>query len=432
MAAAPNAGMGLLNLGGCGAFLPTTQPNSRSVGGFLVPGKSFSALPVQWGLARKRGRVLDSRSSGAVATGKVGSGSSELRYIEKELTFSPTFTDYVKIMESVKLDRSKNLQGGDSDGQGSRRRFAGHGDRRAGGRYGDARSKSFERKRGPQMDRGSDRNRGSKLTKDESQKDVTGFMKKRAEGDAENNRRRLGEVEEYVQRRIVCGDSGTAGNTQSALQVKAKDTRGGMTVHQLARDKEGQSSTSEDFQERKIETFAVSRTPAPPSTSILSKKTGSVMEKEGFTSTISMNEQNFKYPRDTQFSDKDVNADSNFQRNKQRVKKLGSFVVRRFGEDDMNGKKHSLRKQHGYLETMPRQNQNGRSSDGLKYDKPEIIHMKRGENVKTGMLSRRDAKSTEFDDRAAFKTFEVFTDVRNRPRILRMEMEERIQKLASR
>jgi hypothetical protein len=58
--------------------------------------------------------------------------------------------------------------------------------------------------------------------------------------------------------------------------------------------------------------------------------------------------------------------------------------------------------------------------------------MKRGENVKTGMLSRRDAKSTEFDDRAAFKTFEVFTDVRNRPRILRMEMEERIQKLASR
>jgi hypothetical protein len=390
----------------------------------LVPGKSLSALPVQWGLARKRGRVLDSRSASAVATGEAGSGSSELRHIEKELTFSPTFTDYVKIMESVKLDRSKNLQGGDSDDRGSRRRFTGHGDRRSGGRYGDARSKSFERKMGPQMDRGSDRNRGSKLTKDESQKDVTGFMKKRAEGDAENNHRRLGEVEEFVQRRIVSGDRGTAGNTQSALQVKAKDTRGGMTVHQLARDKEVESSASEDFQERKIKTFAVSRTAAPPSTSILSKKTGTVMEKEGFTSTISRNEQSFKYPRDTQFSDKEVNADSNFQRNKQRV--------RRFGEDDMDGKKHSLRKQHGHLETMPWQNQNGRSSDGLKYDKPEIIHMKRGENVKMRMLSRRDAKSMEFDDRAAFKTFEVFTDVRNRPRILRMEMEERIQKLASR
>ncbi|KAL0908790.1 hypothetical protein M5K25_023299 [Dendrobium thyrsiflorum] len=34
------------------------------------------------------------------------------------------------------------------------------------------------------------------------------------------------------------------------------------------------------------------------------------------------------------------------------------------------------------------------------------------------------------ENRAAFKTFEVFTDVRNRPRVLRMEMEERIRNLA--
>ncbi|XP_077253320.1 pentatricopeptide (PPR) repeat-containing protein isoform X2 [Tasmannia lanceolata] len=33
-------------------------------------------------------------------------------------------------------------------------------------------------------------------------------------------------------------------------------------------------------------------------------------------------------------------------------------------------------------------------------------------------------------ERKAFKSFEVFTDVRNRPRVLRMEMEERIKKLA--
>ncbi|XP_043689718.1 pentatricopeptide repeat-containing protein At1g30610, chloroplastic-like [Telopea speciosissima] len=33
-------------------------------------------------------------------------------------------------------------------------------------------------------------------------------------------------------------------------------------------------------------------------------------------------------------------------------------------------------------------------------------------------------------ERAAFKSFEVFTDVKGRPRVLRMEMEERIQKLA--
>ncbi|CAL9174205.1 unnamed protein product [Musa hybrid cultivar] len=41
-----------------------------------------------------------------------------------------------------------------------------------------------------------------------------------------------------------------------------------------------------------------------------------------------------------------------------------------------------------------------------------------------------DVDGYDFEDRAAFKTFEVFTDVRNRPRVLRMEMEERIEKLA--
>jgi hypothetical protein len=54
--------------------------------------------------------------------------------------------------------------------------------------------------------------------------------------------------------------------------------------------------------------------------------------------------------------------------------------------------------------------------------------MQRGENVQPGKFVRRDS----IDDRAAFKTFEAFTDVRNRPRALQMEIEEKIQKLASR
>lgn len=48
-------------------------------------------------------------------------------------------------------------------------------------------------------------------------------------------------------------------------------------------------------------------------------------------------------------------------------------------------------------------------------------------------VSRADefgGRDIDDEDRAAFRTFEVFTDVRNRPRILRMEMEERIEKLA--
>ncbi|TVU35581.1 hypothetical protein EJB05_17479 [Eragrostis curvula] len=480
MAAAPNASMGLLNLGGCGVSLPTSQPNSSSAGGFLVPGRSVSVLPLRWGLARTRGRILDSKTASAEATGEASSGSSELRHIEKELTFSPTFTDYVKIMESVKFDRSKNLQDGDSDGRSSRRRFTGDGDRRSGGRSGDARSKSFERKRDPRMDRGNDGGRGSKLAKNESRQNVTGFVEKRAqvgaensrrrqgdveeyvprrtvrgdmrgsklainesqknfsgfverraEGDAENSQHRPGEIEEYVQRRIVCGDiRETGGNRQFTSHVKAKDTRGGMTVHKSARDEQARPGAHKDFQEE-IETFAVSRTSSPPSTSTLLKKTNSIMGKERFTGTRSMKEQKSKYPGDTKFSNDEISGDGNFQRNHQRVENLGrNVVVRGFGKNDMDCTKPTVRNRYGHVETMHRHN--GRSSDSLKYDKAELIHMQRGENVKVGKFARRDAKPTDIDDRAAFRTYEVFTDVRNRPRILQKEMEERIEKLASR
>ncbi|CAO2170972.1 unnamed protein product [Urochloa humidicola] len=305
MAPPSNASMGLLNLGGCGALLPTPQPNSSQGRGFLVPGRSIPVLPLRWCLTRKRGRVLDSRTDGAVSSGEAGAGSSELRHIEKELTFSPTFTDYVKIMESVKLDRSKNLHGSDSDGRSSRRRSMGDGDGQGDGRSGDARNKPYERNQGPQRDIRSDRGRGVKLAKDENGKDVTGFVERRAIGDVKNSRRGQGEVEEYVQRRIIRGDTGGNGsNGQLSSHVNAKDTRASMFGHQSARNRRTQSAGS-----------------------------------------------------------------------------------------DLEGQ--------------------------------------RGANVNMGKFLRRDTEATHFDDRAAFKTFEVFTDVRDRPRILQMELEERIQKLAS-
>ncbi|CAD6230369.1 unnamed protein product [Miscanthus lutarioriparius] len=388
MVAPPNASMGLLSLGGCGALLPTPQPNSCHGRGFLVPERSVSMLPLRWGLARKRGRVLDSRSDGAVAGGEVGAGSSELRHIEKELTFSPTFTDYVKIMESVKLDRSKNLHGTDSDGRSSRRRFAGD-DRRTNRRSGDARNKPFERNQGPRRD----------LAKDENQKDVMGFVDKRAMGHVKNSRRGQGEVEGYVQRRIIRGDTrGNGGNEQFSSPVKAKDTRGSMSVHQLVRNRQAQSVSGNDLQGRAM--YTPSGTSALPNNSISSK--------------------NAK-----------VNADSNVQRNRQRVESLGrNFVVRRLGEIDIDCKKSTVSKIYRSTQATPEHDSH--SSDNLKSDEPRTVQLHRGANVKMGKFVRWDAEATDFDDRAAFKTFEVFTDVRNRPRILRMEMEERIQKLASR
>ncbi|XP_020576653.1 pentatricopeptide repeat-containing protein At1g30610, chloroplastic [Phalaenopsis equestris] len=45
-------------------------------------------------------------------------------------------------------------------------------------------------------------------------------------------------------------------------------------------------------------------------------------------------------------------------------------------------------------------------------------------------VSEGEVGGVTLENRAAFRTFEVFTDVRNRPRVLRMEMEERIRNLA--
>lgn len=416
MTAPPNASMGPLSLGGCGALLSTPQSNSWHCRGFSIPERSVFMLPLLRGLSRKRGWVLDSRSNGAVARDEVGAGSSEFRHIEKELTFSPTFTDYVKIMESVKLDRSKNLHGADSDGQSLRRRFVGDG-RQRNRRSGDARNKSFKRNQGPQRD----------LAKDENQKDVTGFVDKRATGHVKSSNRRQGEVEDYAQRRIIRGGTrGNGDNGQFSSPVKAKDTRGSMSVHKLVTNRQAQSVAGNDLQGRA--TYTPSQTSALPNSSIPSKNAKVQMRKYDYTMTSSRID--LKYPRET-FPNTEVNTDSNAQRNQQRVETLGrNFVVRRFGEIGTDSKKSTVSKICGSTQAMPEHDSH--SSDNLESDERRTVQLHRGANVKMGKFVSRDAETTDFDDRAAFKTFEVFTDVRNRPRILRMEMEERIQKLASR
>lgn len=382
-------------------------------------------LPLRWGLARKRGRVLDSKTHGAVAGGGSGTGSSGLRHIEKELTFSATFTDYVKIMESVKLDRSKNLHGSDSDSRSSRRRFTGDGDRHGDGRSGDGRNQPFERNQGPRRNRRSDIGRVVKSAKDDNKKDVTGFVERRAMGDIKNNRRAQGEVEEYVQRRILRGDMrGDGGNGQLSSHLKAKDTSSSMSDHQSVRNRQSQSVAGRNLEGQLP--YTPPRPSAPPNNSILSKNAKFEMGKGDFTSTYSS--RDFKYPRQSTFSNTEINADSKVQRNHQRVESSGrNFAVRRLGEIDMDSNKSNVTKRYGSVQPTPQHDSH--SSDSLK--SPRKIQIQSGANVNMGKYVRRDTEATYFDDRAAFKSFEVFTDVRDRPRILRMEMEERIQKLAS-
>ncbi|KAK1666381.1 hypothetical protein QYE76_054540 [Lolium multiflorum] len=503
-AAPPNASMGLLNLGGCGVFLPSLQSNSCRRHGFLVPRRDTS---VSWGLAR-RGRVLDPRSgaAGALASGEAGAGSSELRHIEKELTFSPTFTDYVKMMESVKLDRSKSFQGGDSDGRSPRRRFAGDGDASAGRRVGrepaDPRDKSFERKRGAlrdrggrgersamndsaglvgkrmardaengsdvhqrnvqeyvqrrivrgerskfggsidnnakqfapferkrgaPRDRGGDQGRRERSPMNDSAEEFTGLVGKRMASDAEDSGNGQGKVEEYVQRRIVRGERSKIGastdnndHRKFAPYVKTKDSRGSMVVHESPGNMRDQSDARKDLQGRA--TSAASRTSVTRDSSIILKDTNSTINKGGedFTNARSS-------PRERQISNREVNADSNFQRYQHRKESSRRDLVDgRFRDNDMDYSKPTVSKRYSNTHTVSENY--GRRSDSFERGKPETVRMQRGENVQPGKFVRRDS----IDDRAAFKTFEAFTDVRNRPRALQMEIEEKIQKLASR
>lgn len=424
-AVAPNASMGLLNLGGCGVLLPSLQPNSSAGHGFLVPRRDVSALPLSWGLVR-RGRVLDAGfgAAGALASGEAGAGSSELRHIEKELTFSPTFTDYVKMMESVKLDRSKSLQGGDSDGRSSRRRFDGDG-RREDRESIDPRKKSFERKTGSQRERGRDQGRGERLPMNGRTEEFTGLV-----GDVKNSSDGQRKVEEYVQRRIVRGERSRIGDStdrddrkqfSSASYVKAKDNKGGVVAHESAGNRHAQSNARKDLQGRS--TSVVSRTSVTRNSSIILRDTKLINARSN------IHEHDFRYPRERKLSGSEVNADSKFHRYQQRTENSGRNLVGSFRDNDVDYSKPTVSKRYGHTQTVFENY--GHRSDSLERGKPETSRMHRGENVQQGKFVRRDSKAV-VDDRAAFKTFEAFTDVRNRPRALQMEIEERIQKLASR
>ncbi|KAL5228686.1 hypothetical protein ABZP36_016951 [Zizania latifolia] len=435
MVATPSASMGLLSLGGCGVSLPASPPGSSS----LVPTRA-SVAPSSWGFVR-RGWVFDARTAGfgaasALASGEAGPGSSELRHIEKELTFSPTFTDYVKIMESVKLDRSKSLQGdgsdvrsGDeSDVRSSRRRFNGNGDasvvQRGDGRSGDGRSKSFDRRKEAHRDRRDVNGRGVKLEKNDIQNNSTRLVEKKVFGYVEKSLR--GQLSENE------GNADKNNRKQFTSHLKLNDTRGSMVAHQSVRKKHAQSNAWNGLQGRM--TSSVIRTSGPPNSSIISKNTKSMvkMGEENFSSTRrSIYENNFKHSRERNFSNHEVNADGKFQRYQQITESSRrNHAVGRFGENDMEYNKSSVSKRYDTMRKMSEHN--GHPRDSLMYGKPEAIQMHRGENVQTGKFLRRDAKATDLDDRAAFKTFEVFTDVRNRPWVLQNELEDRIQKLTSR
>ncbi|XP_078428729.1 pentatricopeptide (PPR) repeat-containing protein [Wolffia australiana] len=84
------------------------------------------------------------------------------------------------------------------------------------------------------------------------------------------------------------------------------------------------------------------------------------------------------------------------------------------------GKKNAQTKEHFERETLPIRAYASASKGSLGRGNPANDYSE---------FSKVD---DGVEEKAAFKSFEVFTDVRNRPRVLRMELEEKIQNLAKR
>jgi hypothetical protein len=286
---------------------------------------------------------------------------------------------------------------------------------------------SFERKRGALRDSRGVQGRRERSPMNDSAEEFTGLVGKRMARDAEDSGNGQGKVEEYVQRRIVRGERSKIGvsndnndRSQFASYVKTKDNRGSMVVHESPGNMRDQSDARKDLQGRA--TSAANRTSVTRDSSIILKNTNSTINKgrEDFTNARSS-------PRERQISNSEINADSNFQRYQHRKESSRKdFVDGRFGDNDMDYSKATVSRRYSNTHTVS-ENYGGRS-DSFERGKPETVRMQRGENVQPGKFVRRDS----IDDRAAFKTFEVFADVRNRPRSLQMEIEEKIQKLASR
>ncbi|KAH7654422.1 TPR-like protein [Dioscorea alata] len=327
-----------------GVFLPAPAParwywNSSKP----LSCNSFSSFVVRkrWDFDVRNARF---RVAGALANGELEAGPSAMEFLGKELKFSPTFDDYVKVMESVRTDRSNGGSGG-VDGYRPGRRPA--------KRYGKVKdSKVSERKKN---DGNGGRSSGGWGL-------VEGILEKRS------MKRNDDDFRERRNSQLGCG-------TELVNKSHFEDRKNCRDVKFNKVERGGNS-----FDSRGVETdgkFGVE---------YLNNESGRRVQLENTTNSV-----------------------------QGKVSK-GKKVMRKSEE----------------LVAIPNDTVNGYATEAEK-----IVSKAAGVSPRSGkdgprsrMLARRSINDDDFEDRAAFKTFEVFTDVNNRPRVLRMELEEKIEKLA--
>ncbi|XP_074559750.1 pentatricopeptide repeat-containing protein At1g30610, chloroplastic [Curcuma longa] len=546
--------IGLLGSGDCRGFSRNAWSNVSSFQGISILPRHFLGGASVLRMARRR-RDLDAGSSKgrifcALEIEDIGSVSVSSRFLEKELTFTPAFDDYVKVLESVRTDRSR--QTGDGEEEGSKKRTVNKGKSfRMKQQHRSVRNDdSMQRPNAMENSSRSERFAVRGRTKD--LEDVTRSKRNRSERfavrgrtkdleDATGSKRnksddRRGLEEGLLQKGAPRRNGNTSnldnngnGNSRALRkfhpQKKLNDTGEDADGSYLVKGKVSHFHRQMDAPQKNRKVLGVDKLEtskgnsakhschshssggesgprrSKPVSGELTESNSTWSSNDGLNGGIDDHEISYindNHPNHSKVA-KTVHGyginnsvkrlhstEESIQRKSEEhvLIKKEQNAKKFYASDTSNGSPGSnmstnhklhLARDHGWTKTRLRRSREefkledenvgqdmhlnswvGKQNNdkeqivkrntfslSKKYDGHDRQNWNYGMHANalntSKMLSdanldasnfSRDADCFDSEDRAAFKTFEVFTDVRNRPRVLRMELEERIQNLA--
>ncbi|URD73476.1 PPR repeat [Musa troglodytarum] len=457
----------------------------------------------------------------ALANEEDGSGSAASRFIEKELKFSPAFSDYVKVLESVRVDRNS---GGDEDKNGSKQTSIAKGKsfrmkrQLHGSKDDDCEERAHVEENGLRREMIDHRRRNKDL------KDGAGLIRNKSDGGwaliegllEKGSARRNGDMGKGKP-----GKNKYRSNSKALRKFDSQSNVNDVGENQdnghLENGKVRYSARLKDMQQKEQKAAWVDKLETFKGNNVKMERNNSMFAHGNHTKSNSRQSDDKNFSGDFagdqignindnhSYRSKEKKKTHGYETNncRERVYSIGSSVQRKSGEPaftkdalkaNSSYENNTSKKSFGYdlnknniedeshlkMDPGERQTSSGRSRiefefkddfDGqnIRVNKligKQINHVDHSvkqnhfasfkisneqdrnkwhvgmhnNNYGATKIHRKvnmdsnnitgDVDGYDSEDRTAFKTFEVFTDVRNRPRVLRMEMEERIEKLA--
>ncbi|XP_068656324.1 pentatricopeptide repeat-containing protein At1g30610, chloroplastic isoform X2 [Aristolochia californica] len=422
--------MGGLKVDKNGIFLSSSVSNSCYISEFSIPRTPiFCIAPSLIKTKKNRLATVKTSKKGVIcAVTKVDSekGLVDDDFIEKEFKFKPAFDDYVKAMESIQTCRDKNsTQNVDSDED-------------SGSNWTSRGRKNHdytERKHGD--DKGHRFSGGDDTLLEVNRQNVLLTERK---NDSKDNTVQV-RTDNAVR---SVRDSPTSGYMEANLGLKGDRE---VQLHRTSDARKGNRS-NERFERKsfsghknysKMETKQRQRVVKEPNQSAEKRLDTTAANKNvlGMERSYRLGESdlNRRAPFSKTISQSNLeeqmnNADTYESINgtsprKMDLKKMeNNSIDNGFGSHETENSKE--------IQGISPQKDGKTNNNYIQAEKIYRFMQKKDHKSKSSQVFMDDEEDDQVFQRKAFKTFEEFKDVRGRPRVLRMEMEERIQKLAKR